>query len=132
MTPFALLEALAGLSHREAAEFHKVRPDTVQSWATGRNRCPDGALNELRALIGAQERAAAQAIDIIKDEAPEAVDLGFPADDAEARSLGWPCVGAWAAMAARIIADSPLPVRLVARGATPASAAAADERERRT
>jgi len=131
MTAFALLESLAGLSHREAAEFHRVRVDTVKSWAVGRNNCPRGALDELRALIKMQERAARETLAIIKRGRPDEIELGCPSDDHEARSLGWPCVGAWAAMAARVAAATDRPIILVPRGSTLASAAAADARERR-
>ena len=128
MTPFALLESLAGLSHREAGEFHGVRIDTVKSWATGRNNCPPGPLGELRALIAMQERAACETLAIIKRGGAAEIELGYPSDDREARSLGWPCVGAWAAMAARIVAATELAARLVPRGSTSATAAAIDAR----
>ena len=121
MTPFALLASLAGLSHREAAEFLNVRVDTAKSWSAGRRACPAYALDELKALIARQERAARE---------PDAIELGYPADDAEARALGWTCVGAWRAMAARLLAVEPR-ARLVPRGSTPATAAAGDARESR-
>lgn len=125
MTPFALLAALAGLSHREASELLSVRLDTVKSWSSGRNRCPPGALAELKRLIARQERAAREALAMF-ERAKTAefergataarviaeIELGYPADDDEARTLGWPCVGAWGAMAARVIAGSPAPVSL--------------------
>src|SRR5208337_5666858 len=117
MTPYSLLSEFAGLSHREAAEFHRVRLDTVKSWSAGRNRAPDGASAELRSLIALQDRAAREALDQIAVLAatdgarPAAVEIGFPADDDEARALGWPCVGAWRAMAARVLAQSPLEIR---------------------
>lgn len=131
MTPFALLCELAGLSHREAGEFLSVRLDTAKSWSAGRNPSPAGALDELKRLIGRQRQAAEAALAEIgraanREGPPDMIEIGYPADDAEAQGLGWPCVGAWRAMAARIVAESPLPVRLVARGATPASAAAVD------
>ncbi len=141
MTPFALLETLAGLSHREAAEFHRVRLDTVKSWAVGRNACPARVIAELRALIASQERAATESIAQIaalaaQESAPDGIELGYPTDDAEARSLGvagtpgWPCVGAWRALAARVVAGSSIPVVLVPRGSTPATAAAADAHDK--
>ncbi len=122
MTPFALLETLAGLSHREAAEFQQIRLDTVKKWSTGDTRCPPGILTELRALITAQERAAREALALIADGRPDEIELGYPADDYEAKALGWPCVGAWRAMAARVLAASEIPVILAPRGSTPATA----------
>lgn len=133
MTPAALLIQLAGLSHREAADFLRVRPDTVKSWhrAVGANGTSNGILDELRALIAQQERTAAQAIaqmaDIAREHGKDAEGvLGYPADDYEAQALGWPCVGAWRAMAARVIAAAPVKIVLVPRGSTPETAAAAD------
>jgi len=127
MTPFAVLCALAGLSHREAGDFLGVRPDTVKSWSAGRNRTAPGAIVELRTLVARQERAAAEAVaQIAKSHgAPDEIEIGYPADDHEARSLGWPCVGAWAAMAARVLATADAPIKLVPRGSTPGTAAAA-------
>lgn len=135
MTPAALLIALAGLSHREAGGVCRVRIDTIRSWSAGRNRAPPGALNDLRALIARQERAAAEAVAQIAAlvqtrGAPDEIEIGYPADDYEAQSLGWPCVGAWQAMAARVIATAPVRIVLVPRGSTPATAAAADARDR--
>ena len=133
MTPAALLIQLAGLSHREAADLLRVRLDTVKSWhrAHGANGTSDGILTELRALIAQQERAAAQAIAIMdgiaREHGTEAEGvIGYPADDYEAQTLGWPCVGAWRAMAARVIAAAPVRIILVPRGSTPETAAVAD------
>lgn len=131
MTPAALLIQLAGLSHREAAEFLGVRPDTVQSWHRRRNpsAAGRGVIDDLRTLIAKQERAAAEAVAQMaklarKHGAPAEIEIGYPADDHEARHLGWPCVGAWRSMAARVVAASPMPIKLVPRGSTPATAAA--------
>ncbi len=136
MTPFALLINLAGLSHREAAGFCSVRLDTVRSWSIGRNKSPARVIDDLRALIATQERVAAQALMRLAEMTaehgePEGLTLGYPADDHEARGLGFPCVGAWAAMAARVVAASPVPVELVPRGSTLATAAAADAHEKK-
>lgn len=135
MTPFGLLAGLAGLSHREAADLCGVRLDTTKSWASGRNRAPPGTIDVLRALIARQERAAAEAVAQIgalaaSHGSPDEIEIGYPADDHEAQSLGWPCVGAWQAMAARVIAAAPVRIVLVPRGSTPATAAAADARDR--
>ena len=132
MTPLALLSALSGLSQRETAEFLDVRIDTVKSWSSGRNACREEFLDELRGLVKKQERAAAEMLAQLarlreSQGAPDIIELGFPADDSEAQSLGWPCVGAWSAMAARVIAGCRA-VQLVQRGTTLATAAAVDER----
>lgn len=131
MTPFGILAKLAGLSQREAAEFHRVRLDTVKSWSSGRNACKPEVLAELRGLIAAQEHAARETLVAISwrvsgewavAENPDiSVEIGYPATDEEARALGWPCIGAWSAMAARILAVANQQVRLVPRASTAAT-----------
>lgn len=131
MTPFAILCALAGLSHAEAASLCGVRLDTARSWSTGRRTAPPGAIADLRTLIARQAKAADEAVAHIarlaqSHGAPDEIEIGYPADDQEVRSLGWPCVAAWAAMAARLLAATDARIRLVPRGSTPGIAAAAD------
>lgn len=131
MTPFNLLRQLAGLSLQKTADALNVRLDTVKSWDSGRRGSPDGALHELRALIARQERAAAEALALIAKQRPAELELGYAADDHEAQSLGWPCVGAQAAVLGRILAGAPndVKIHLVPRGSTVGTAAAADARE---
>jgi DNA-binding transcriptional regulator YiaG len=59
-TPFAVLIERCGLSQREAAEFLKVRLDTVKSWCAGRNVAKPAVLAELRGLYINIEAAAEQ------------------------------------------------------------------------
>jgi hypothetical protein len=127
MTPYTLLVAHCGLSLREAADFHDVRPDTVKSWSAGRNPTPNGVLEELRVLTDTIATAADQAIEFLEGAPEDAdIEIGFPADDHEARALGFPCVGAWRAMMGQVLASVERPIRLVPRGSTPATAGAAD------
>jgi len=127
MTLFALLLQVCGLSHREAAELHGVRLDTIRSWSIGRNRVPAGVIAELRALYATIRSAADLAIDTLVEAASDGeIEIGYPADDHEARALGFPCVGAWRAMAALVAAETDRSVALVPRGSTPATAGAAD------
>ena len=63
------------------------------------------------------------------DAPPDRIEIGLAADDAEARQIGWPCVGAQAAMLGIVAAH--VDVVIVPRGSTPATAAAADEADRR-
>lgn len=123
-TPLALLLDRCGLSHREAADFLDVRVDTIRSWSIGRNRTPAGVIDELRALYAQIEQAAGQALKVIEEQAPDDVELGIAADDSEAQGLGWPCVGAQAAMLGLVVARCGRPVRIVPRGSTLATAAA--------
>lgn len=125
MTPFAALAALAGLSLRESSDFLNVPLDTIKGWSNGRRTCPGGVIAEMKELIGKQARQA----EMVLQHMPGGIDiveLGYPTDDVEARSMGWPCVGAWRAIAARVIVVSVIPVTLVPSGSTPATALAVD------
>jgi hypothetical protein len=127
-TTYALLADRCGLSHREAAALHGVRLDTVKSWSAGRNRVPEGVVSELRKLYAAIERAAGEAVQIIESKAPRnaPIELGYCADDHEAQSLGWPCVGTHAALLGLIAARVAHQIIMLPRGSTPATAKAAD------
>jgi hypothetical protein len=127
MTLFSLLIQACGLSLGEAAAFLGVRKDTAASWSTGRRTAGPDVLGQLRALYRQIQTAADGAIDALSS-APEGaeIEIGYPADDHEAQALGFPCVGAWRAMAAIVIGELAVPVQIVPRGSTPATAAAAD------
>jgi len=133
-TLFSLLAQACGLSHREAAEFVQVRIDTVKSWSSGRNACPARALDEMATLAARVATAAAEALAQIEamaaqQGAPDVIDLGVASDDAEAQSIGWPCVGAQRASLGLIVARGmALGYRfsISPRGSTSATAAAAD------
>lgn len=131
MTPFFLLLQLSGLSQREAASFLHAPASAVDKWARGVRTAPDRVLAELKSLIARQDDAAEQALIFIDKQYVTSIEIGFPVDDHEAQSLGWPCVGAWRGMAARVIANCQLPIDLVPRGSTPATAMAADRYEKR-
>jgi hypothetical protein len=132
MTPFSTLCAVCGLSHREAADFVRVRLDTVKNWSSGRDVTPKGVIAALIQLNQRIQRAADQAVSVVMEQRPPIVELGYPADDEEALSLGWPSVGVMRVLLGRIISGIPdgIPVRLVPRGSTPATAAAADAQRR--
>jgi hypothetical protein len=110
MTPFAALLKLAGLSHREAGVFLGIREQQCKDMASGRRRTPPGVIVELSGLIRRQEAAATVGLSQIEDGDAETIAIPSPANDAEAAALGWPSVGAWGAMAARIIAGARRPV----------------------
>lgn len=132
MTPFHLMVNLTGLSQREAGDFLEIAPASVDKMARGKIKTPDGIMTELHGLHDRQRNAAAQAIAMIRERGEAQVELGLAADDYEAQSppLGWPCVGAQAGMMALIIAGCPdVKFRIVPRGSTLSSAAAADEHD---
>lgn len=124
---YGLLRERCGLSLREAAEFHRVATDTVTSWSAGRRMAPAGVLSELRDLYEKIDTAADQLIALAAKNDPETeIEVGLASDDHEARSLGWPCVGAQAASIGLAAAYMDNPIRVVPRGMTLASAAGAD------
>lgn len=129
MTSFGLLLELSGLSQGEVAAFLKSSPIDVGCWSRGDHIAPDDALERLRDLIADQAQAADEALDIIEQHRPDQIELGYPLNDDEARSIGWPCLAAWKAMAARFLAECPAPVILVPHGSTPATTAAAAVRQ---
>jgi hypothetical protein len=131
-TLFSLLVQACGLSHREAADILRVRPDTVKSWSSGRNRTPDAVLEELAALAARIEKATAEALAQIETAAaqhgvPAEIELGVASDDAEAQFIGWPCVGAQTACLALVVARGikrGYRFRVIPRRSTVATAAA--------
>lgn len=134
ITDYALLLDRCGLSHREAADFHDVRLDTVKSWASGRSRRPDRVIDDLCdlyrkiALAADQALKAAQELDAKHGQAAE-IELGLATTDEEAQTLGWPNVGAQRAVFGLIIANARgLSFAVVPRGSTPSTAAARNAR----
>jgi len=135
MTLFALLIDRCGLFIEEAARFLGVRSDTAKSWSSGRREPSPEVIEELRSLYARQRRAAEEAIGKIEamGDPPDAIELGLASDDAEAQSLGWPARGAHAAVLGMVAGRlKGRPVRIVPRGSTPATAAAADVHEPRS
>lgn len=117
MTPYGALLAHCGLSLREAAEFHGIRPDTVRSWSSGRNRTPPGVLAQLRDLAGIISAKATRLIEMLEAVASGGeIAIGYPVNDHEARALGLPCVGAWRAMIGQVLAVVDRPIKMVPRG----------------
>lgn len=139
MSLYVSLQGLCGLSNREAAEFFGVSPSSIDKWRLStRNPPPRGALEALADLHARQRKAAEAMFKIVQQQvkahgADGSIDLGFCSDDAEAQSLGWPCVGAHRAVLAMVAAAViPLGIEVdfVPRGSTPATAAAADAHQK--
>lgn len=106
MTIFAAALRLVGLSHAEAASFFGVRPDTVKSWSSGRNRIPAGVWARLRDLYETQQVAVDAALDLIDEKQPDEIapDIAGP------RSKQWPSPGAHMAVAAAVALSIDLPI----------------------
>lgn len=127
MTPLTLLLQVAGLSQREASALLRISADMIDKMSRGTRATPPGVMMEIRALIARQADEADRALDMIDSMGPSEVEIGYPVDDHEAQALGWPCVGAWRGMAARVVAEAGRTVILVPRGSTRGTARAADE-----
>jgi hypothetical protein len=131
---FRLLLQATGLSLRAAAAFLGVRYDSVESWSQDRRRAPPGAIDQLRALYRTQLRTVAEAGLLQAEQAAihgagHPLEVGAVSDDHEAQSLGWPSTGAQHMVVAMVVAQAEGPVRVVPRGATLLSAAAADQND---
>jgi hypothetical protein len=105
-TPFAVLAERCGLSQREAAEFLKVRLDTVKSWSAGRNASKAAVLAELRALYGdiqaAAEKLSRENERLLQQQRERGVPqrglvFGFAETDDVARAYGFPSQGPYMA-----------------------------------
>lgn len=105
-TPFAVLAERCGLSQREAAEFLKVRLDTVKSWCAGRNVAKPAVLAELRVLYANIQAAAdklAQDTERLLEQQRErgiqqrGIVFGLAETDDVARAYGFPSQGPYMA-----------------------------------
>lgn len=125
-TTLALLINRCGLSQREAAEFLSSSPSHIDKASSGKRSTPPGQIAELQELYASIESAAAEAVAAMSGiPAGAAIELGYAADDHEARDLGWPCVGAQRAMLGIVVARlAGREIRLVPRGSTVGTAAA--------
>ena len=134
-SPFKLLCQSCGLTMDEAINFLNIRHDTGKSWWLGRRNPPEEVLRDLHSLharIDDVARNVLATIDQVEREKGELekIAIGVAVDDHEAHDLGWPCIGATAAIA-RIVLENLAPDKLarviiVPRGSTPETAAAAD------
>jgi len=105
-TPFAVLTERCGLSQREAAEFLKVRIDTVKSWSAGRNVAKPEVLAELRSLYAniqaASEELAQNVTKLLARQSElgikqHAIGFGVAETDDVARAFGFPSLGPYMA-----------------------------------
>ena len=105
-TPFAVLAERCGLSQREAAEFLKVRIDTVKSWCAGRNVAKPAVLAELRELYAKIQTAAdklaqdnERLLELQRERKIQqrAIVFGLAETDDVARAYGFPAQGPYMA-----------------------------------
>ena len=128
---FKCLLSAAGLSLTEAADYLDVSRKNITRWANGTLEPPAGVLNELTKLIQKQNEAVKQTLDLIgQSEGVGEYEIGFPTDGTEAKDMGWPSVSAFKMVAGRIIAEATDVIKVVPRGSTVGTAAAADVQDR--
>jgi hypothetical protein len=121
-TPFAVLIERCGLSQREAAEFLKVRLDTVKSWCAGRNTAKPAVLAELRRLYaniqGAAETLAQSNQRLLTRQRERGIQqlgivFGVAETDGVARVYGFPSKGPYMAAVGLALLHLPDDVTIV-------------------
>lgn len=124
---YNLLREACGISQSDAADFvHETRLDTVKSWCSERRPVPRGAIAELQELARGIQRAGEEyAAQLKLISQGDVFVVGLPLDERDARSCGFPSIGAQ--MRAIGIAIALLPqdseIRMVerVRGAIPSA-----------
>lgn len=106
---YNLLREACGISQAEAADYvHETRLDTVKSWCSERRPVPPGAIEELKQLARQIiHTAEAYAEQIQRRCVDGVVIIGLPHDEKDARSCGFPSLGAYMRMVAIAIARLP-------------------------
>jgi len=123
---YNLLREACGISQAEAAEFvHGTRLDSVKSWCSDRRTAPQGVINDLQKLAREIQNAGINYAALLKKtNKGDVCVIGLPKDEKDARTCGFPSIGAQ--MRAIAVAISHLPdaseIRMVerVRGAIPA------------
>jgi hypothetical protein len=116
---YNLLREACGISQAEAAEFvHQTRLDSVKSWCTDRRTAPQGVINDLQKLAREIQSAGVSYAALLKTISKgDVYIIGLPGDERDARSCGFPSIGAQ--MRAIAVAISLLPehaeIRMVER-----------------
>lgn len=127
---FSTLRAATGLSLFETAAYLNVSQKNVERWVDGVREPPEGVINEMSELVAMQTKAVERQLSFMKMHGVKQAEIGYPVDDEEAKSMGWPCVGAVKVVLGHIIAGSEALITLVPRGSTSGTAAAIDAREK--
>jgi hypothetical protein len=123
---YNILREACGISQAEAAEFvHGTRLDSVKSWSSDRRTAPQGVINDLQKLTREIQNAGFNYAGLLKEISKgDVYIIGLPSDERDARSCGFPSIGAQ--MRAIAVAIAHLPerseIRMVERvhGAIPA------------
>ena len=128
---FTSLISASGLSLTEAAKFLNAPHKNITRWANGALEPPVGVTKELAKLIHKQNEAVKQTLDLIgQSKSVGEYEIGCPSDQIEANDMGWPTVSAFKIVAGRVIAEAQVNIKVVPRGSTVGTAAAADIQDR--
>lgn len=127
---FSTLRAATGLSLFETADYLNVSQKNVERWVDGVREPPEGVIKEMSELVALQTKVVERQLSFMKANSVKQAEIGYPVDDEEAKSMGWPCVGAFKTVLGRIIAGSEASITLSPRGSTSGTAAAIDAREK--
>lgn len=130
ITIFSTLRAATGLSLFETAAYLNVSQKNVERWVDGVREPPEGVIKEMSELVALQAKVVERQLSFMKANGVKQAEIGYPADDVEAKSMGWPCIGAVKVVLGRIIAGSDATITLAPRGSTSGTAAAIDAREK--
>jgi hypothetical protein len=120
MTAFGLLIGLCGMTPDEAAAWLGQPPADVAAWAAA-GHPPAEHMARLRDLfmhLRDGGETAADAMEAHRTPGGRVVVIAAPADDVEARDMGFPCLGAWRVSCGVAVAELDCMVELVPRGAT--------------
>jgi hypothetical protein len=132
---FKLAAQSCGLTMGEATAFLNVREGTARAWWLGNRTCPESVVEELIDLRVQQDGAAQETLNELvqlfaKNKIPDEIEIGIASDDHEAQSIGWPCIGAHAAVIRLLMEKLPKEIakkiKIVPRGTTSATAAASE------
>lgn len=130
ITIFSTLRAATGLSLFDTAAYLNVSQKNVERWVDGVREPPEGVIKEMSELVAMQTKVVERQLSFMKTNGVKQAEIGYPVDDEEAKSMGWPCVGAVKVVLGHIIAGSEASITLSPRGATSGTAAAIDAREK--
>lgn len=130
ITIFSTLRAATGLSLFDTAAYLNVSQKNVERWVDGVREPPEGVIKEMSELVAMQTKVVERQLSFMKTNGVKQAEIGYPVDDEEAKSMGWPCAGAVKVVLGRIIAGGEASITLSPRGATSGTAAAIDAREK--
>ena len=130
ITIFSTLRAATGLSLFDTAAYLNVSQKNVERWVDGVREPPEGVIKEMSELVAMQTKVVDRQLSFMKTNGVKQAEIGYPVDDEEAKSMGWPCLGAVKVVLGRIIAGSDTSIILSPRGSTSGTAAAIDAREK--